>query len=92
MTISLSVPLFQILGPLLTWSFFTHVSPFGPLPVAEDSLLWIALSYFAHGAIFELVFWSGYFLEHLVPALYRRFHLLHHTTKADIAFSGTRFP
>ena len=54
--------------------------------------------------MFELAFFTGHYLgedmfsinailtfiraEHVLPSCYRKFHLLHHTTKADTAVSG----
>ena len=40
------------------------------------------------GLMFEIAFFFGHYLEHVLPTAYRKYHLLHHTTKADTAISG----
>ncbi len=64
------------------------LSPYEPLKVSEDTPFWFLWSYFLDGFIFEVIFYLGHYLEHLSPDLYRKYHLLHHTSKADMAFSG----
>jgi sterol desaturase/sphingolipid hydroxylase (fatty acid hydroxylase superfamily) len=78
----------MIVFPPLAWIGYHILSPFPALKLSDDSLIWIIWSYFINGLVFEVVFWVGHYLEHLSPDLYRKFHLLHHTTKADIALSG----
>jgi sterol desaturase/sphingolipid hydroxylase (fatty acid hydroxylase superfamily) len=74
--------------PPSTWFGYNILSPFTALKVSDDSLIWIFWSFFINGFVFEVVFWAGHYIQHLSPDLYRKFHLLHHTTKADIALSG----
>jgi sterol desaturase/sphingolipid hydroxylase (fatty acid hydroxylase superfamily) len=74
--------------PPLAWIGYHILSPFTALKVSDDSLIWMLWSYFINGFVYEVVFWVGHYLEHLSPDLYRKFHMLHHTTKADIALSG----
>lgn len=74
--------------PLMIYIGYNWLSPYPALKVSEDSVLWFIWSYFLDGFIFEVIFWSGHYLEHLFPELYRDYHLLHHTTKSDVAFSG----
>jgi len=63
---------------------------FGTLPKKpeDETILNVLLSCFVCGLMFELTFFTGHYLEHVLPSWYRKFHLLHHTTKADTAISG----
>jgi len=63
---------------------------FGTLPKApeDETIVNILMSCIVCGLAFEVVFFSGHYLEHVFPKMYRKFHLLHHTTKADTAISG----
>lgn len=63
---------------------------FGTLPKKpeDETVLNVLLSCMICGLMFELTFFTGHYLEHVFPKAYRKFHLLHHTTKADTAISG----
>lgn len=78
----------QLIGPAFTYAFFKYVSPYPPLPTSQDSVLWFFWSYFVNSFFYEILFYWGHYFEHLVPAWYRDYHLLHHTTKADYGLSG----
>lgn len=78
-----------VVAPFVIFNTYAMLSPSGKmLDTAQDGIVWFLWSYFIDGMIYEAVFWSGHYLEHLSPKLYRDFHLLHHTTKSDLAFSG----
>ena len=54
----------------------------------EETPMNIFASCIVCGLMFEIAFFFGHYLEHVLPTAYRKYHLLHHTTKADTAISG----
>jgi len=73
--------------PILTVKIFEYFD-FVPRSPSEETIMNILISCFLCGAAFELAFFFCHYLEHMFPKLYRHAHLLHHTTKADVALSG----
>lgn len=77
-----------LLAPPLVYMIYKNCAAQPPLRTQEETFGWVAFSMFVLGGVFEVVFWLGHYMEHLSPFLYRHFHLLHHTTKADTSISG----
>jgi hypothetical protein len=78
----------QLICPPAVVLYFKYVCPYqSPGKSQDETVLWFFLSYFIDGAVFEIIY-TGHFSEHLFPSFYKNYHLLHHTSKADIAFSG----
>ena len=77
-----------LLGPPAVYVTFQLFGNGKSTSTREETFTWLIWSIFVHGFIFEIIFWVCHYLEHLSPKLYKDYHLLHHTTKADLAFSG----
>lgn len=73
--------------PLLTVKLFDWAK-MEPRAPEEETFVNVFISCVLCGLAFEVTFFFSHYLEHMFPSLYRNCHLLHHTTKADIALSG----
>ena len=76
-----------IICPIATVKLYEYYDVTPKLP-QEETVANIFVSCIVCGLAFELTFFLGHYTEHMFPAFYRKFHLLHHTTKADVALSG----
>ena len=76
-----------IICPIATVKLYEYYDVTPKLP-EEETLANMFISCIVCGLAFEVTFFLCHYTEHMFPALYRKFHLLHHTTKADVALSG----
>jgi len=76
-----------LICPILTVKLYEHFDIIPRAP-SEETVVNVLVSCIFCGFAFEVAFFFCHYLEHVFPKMYAKFHLLHHTTKADVALSG----